>query len=590
MYESFYKLDKTPFSATPDPDFFFTSAGHREALAALIYGIQYRKGFISLIGEVGTGKTTVLRSYIHSRYAKNLKLIYVFNPKLNYDSFLTVVLREFTKEIPDAEVEKADLLHRYLVAYYEKGINVVIVIDEAQNTPAETLESMRMLSNIETTKHKLVQIVLAGQPELETVLASHSLRQLRQRLALNIRLSALSRQESLEYIAHRTMRAGGTDRLFSDAALDWIVDHGEGIPRKINMICDNALITGFGSDQFPIGLDVLKEIEPDLKLLGVSRTGKWPQRLSPATFDEMVTENLVDNASSDASSEYHESTLDSSTSDIRPAHHKLSAESIEFPDETRIEVEKAITAVSNQKSPSAHGVNAADKLAQEGSSSSKDQIKQKVLADSTHGGTEIDSIDLQSSNESGASGHSKTTPSLDVVENEYERVDYGTVRIVPRDSSALKGVSENNSAEQIEKFEKRLESQTTADAAGDKDLSFETRSNLFNHALVKNDNAGDEKTESEHSVNTTPQGGDSNATRTEDPSDRDTTTAAQSDGDSSRNEVEGAVVKKPSTGSVEQKNAKRDGSEDDDFDPVAYVRTNRVVKASRPLQRFKKFW
>jgi len=269
VYEEFYQFERTPFSATPDPSFLYTSPAHREALAALIYGVQYRKGFIALIGEVGTGKTTVLRSYIHSKYAKNVKLIYVFNPKLNFSELLTVILREFTSEIPATEVEKADLLHRYLVAYYEKNINVVIVIDEAQNTPTDTLESMRMLSNIETTRHKMVQIILAGQPELEELLSSHDLRQLRQRLSLTVRLRPLTQQESAAYIAHRIKRAGAPEGLFTAAALEWIVAHAEGIPRKINMICDNALVTGFGAGENQIGIEILHEISADLRLQGI---------------------------------------------------------------------------------------------------------------------------------------------------------------------------------------------------------------------------------------------------------------------------------------------------------------------------------
>ena len=269
MYEKYYKLERTPFNATPDPAFFYTSPSHREALAALIYGIQYRKGFIALIGEVGTGKTTVLRSYIHSRYARNVKTIYVFNPKLSYDDLLTIILREFTNDIPEAEVKKVDLLHRYLVAYYEKGVNVVIIIDEAQNMPVGTLESMRMLSNIETTQHKLIQIVLSGQPELETVLASHSLRQLRQRLALTVRIQPLTDEESIAYIDHRVAQAGGSDALFTQPALAWIVRNAGGIPRKINTICDNALVSGYGTDRFPVDVDVLREIAADLRLQGV---------------------------------------------------------------------------------------------------------------------------------------------------------------------------------------------------------------------------------------------------------------------------------------------------------------------------------
>lgn len=274
MYEEYYQFERTPFSATPDPSFLYTSPAHREALAALIYGVQYRKGFIALIGEVGTGKTTVLRSYIHSKYAKNIKLIYVFNPKLEFSELLTVILREFTSEIPETEVEKADLLHRYLVAYYEKSINVVIVIDEAQNTPTDTLESMRMLSNIETTRHKMVQIILAGQPELEDLLSSHELRQLRQRLSLTVRLRPLTKEESVAYILHRIKRAGVTASLFAPEALDWIVSHAEGIPRKINMICDNALVTGFGTGANTIGIDILEEISADLRLQGIDTITK----------------------------------------------------------------------------------------------------------------------------------------------------------------------------------------------------------------------------------------------------------------------------------------------------------------------------
>lgn len=270
MYEEFYKLDRAPFDTTPDPTFFFMSDGHQEALAALVYGIDRRKGFISMIGEVGTGKTTVLRAYIESEHVKNTRIIYLFNPRVSYEDLLLMVLRELRVEIPDGETKRVDLLHRVLVNEYKNGNNVVLIVDEAQNIPPETLESMRMLSNLETSSEKLIQIVLSGQPELDDILNSNRLRQLRQRIAVKVRLEALSRSEAGDYVRYRLRRAGGDDGVFTKDAIDWVVRYTGGNPRSINVLCDNALITGYGYQQFPISTPIIKEIAKEFDIKSLS--------------------------------------------------------------------------------------------------------------------------------------------------------------------------------------------------------------------------------------------------------------------------------------------------------------------------------
>ncbi len=270
MYEEFYKLDRAPFDTTPDPTFFFMSDGHQEALAALVYGIDRRKGFISMIGEVGTGKTTVLRAYIESEHVQNTRIIYLFNPRVSYEDLLLMVLRELRVEIPDGETKRVDLLHRVLVNEYKNGNNVVLIVDEAQNIPPETLESMRMLSNLETSSEKLIQIVLSGQPELDEILNSNRLRQLRQRIAVKVKLEVLSRAEAADYVRYRLRRAGGDEGVFTKDAIDWVVRYTGGNPRSINVLCDNALITGYGYQQFPISTPIIKEIAKDFDIKSLS--------------------------------------------------------------------------------------------------------------------------------------------------------------------------------------------------------------------------------------------------------------------------------------------------------------------------------
>ncbi len=266
MYAKFYKLRKEPFNVTPDPTFLYLRSGHNEAIAALLYGIKSRKGFVAIFGEVGTGKTTIVRTYLNSINRGTIKLIYLFNPNLTFNALLRDLLAEFdVNPVSDESNKLITQLHRCLIDQYRKGRNVTLIIDEAQNMPLPTLESLRMLSNLETTREKLLQIVLVGQPELETMLQRHELRQLRNRIAVLAKIYPLSEKESLDYIQSRVDKVSlkKNNRLFTNEALRLIVKRAAGIPRTINILCDNALVTGYGYQSSVITADVVKEIIAD---------------------------------------------------------------------------------------------------------------------------------------------------------------------------------------------------------------------------------------------------------------------------------------------------------------------------------------
>jgi general secretion pathway protein A len=278
MYLEYYGLKREPFHITPDPSFLYLSPSHKEALGAIIYGVEKRKGFIAIIGEVGVGKTSILRAYLERKASRKQKTIYIFNPVLSFHDLLISMFRslELTPR-SDNIPEMVNQLHEALIAEYQAGGTVVVAIDEAQNMPVETLENLRMFSNLETPTDKLIQIILLGQPELDNLLQQASLRQLKQRIALWAVISPLTREESQAFIEHRIARActaGGSTMLFSDnensptvftkSALNLIARKGEGIPRRINILCDNALITGFGRQCKPVSVSVVREILGDI--------------------------------------------------------------------------------------------------------------------------------------------------------------------------------------------------------------------------------------------------------------------------------------------------------------------------------------
>ena len=267
MYLAYYGLKKEPFHTTPDPSFLFLSPQHKEALGAIIYGIEKRKGFIAIIGEVGVGKTTILRSYLERKAAKKHKTIYIFNPVLSYHGLLTAIFRSLDL-VPrcDDVTEMVNQLHETLIEEYQAGGTVVLAIDEAQNMPMATLENLRMLSNLESSTDKLIQIILLGQPELNSMLQQPALRQFRQRIALKATICPLSEEESRAFIEHRIARAsaGAVSSLFTKRALNLIVRQAQGIPRRLNILCDNALITGYGQQCKPVSVSVVKEIIRDI--------------------------------------------------------------------------------------------------------------------------------------------------------------------------------------------------------------------------------------------------------------------------------------------------------------------------------------
>jgi general secretion pathway protein A len=269
LYRSHFGLTYGPFNITPDPAFLYLSTSHREALAQLTYGIKARKGFVVLTGEVGTGKTTLIHSLltdIRERTHTALVFSMIVSPidLLRYvcEEFKLVELRQTRAELHDYLV----LLNEFLLEKYRSGDNCVLIIDEAQNLSAEVLESIRVLSNFETSTDKLLQILLVGQPELSARLNTPELRQLKQRVTLRHHLRALSLNECQEYIASRLQKAGGNPAIFTEPAREAIYQYSSGIPRLVNILCDNALLTGYAVGKHEIDGAIVREVADDLNL------------------------------------------------------------------------------------------------------------------------------------------------------------------------------------------------------------------------------------------------------------------------------------------------------------------------------------
>ena len=246
MYKSFFKLQSSPFGTSPDPRFLYMMPHTREALACLEYGISARKGFTVLTGEVGTGKTTLLRRALASFHSRRVSTAFVFNPRLDVLDFLEFVLTDFG--IAPATRTKSGMLlqlNRWLIERFRMEETCVVVVDEAQNLSWELLEEIRLLTNLETSSEKLLQIVLSGQPELEEKLRHPSVRQLRQRVSLWCRTQALTESQTHAYVAERLRIAGATWPLFSLDALDLVHRYSRGIPRLINLLCEHSLIVAY---------------------------------------------------------------------------------------------------------------------------------------------------------------------------------------------------------------------------------------------------------------------------------------------------------------------------------------------------------
>ncbi|GFE58360.1 AAA family ATPase [Geobacter sp. AOG1] len=258
---------------TPDPEFLYLSPSHKEALASIIYGVKQRKGFIAIVGEVGVGKTTILRSFLKTVDKEHVKVIYVFNADVSFKSLLHTIYQGLGRPVETDDVyEMLNQLYHVLIHEYKRGCNVVLIIDEAQNMSRQTLENLRMLSNLETSTDKLIQIIFSGQPEFEKNLDSYELRQLHQRIAVKSTIRPLTLDEGMGYVKHRLAKASvGIESVFPERVLKQLVRQAKGIPRTINILCDNCLITSFGYKQKKVNLSVLKEISSDLGLVKPTR-------------------------------------------------------------------------------------------------------------------------------------------------------------------------------------------------------------------------------------------------------------------------------------------------------------------------------
>ncbi len=264
MYHEFYGLTESPFALTPDPRYLFLSEPHKEALASAIYGVQERKGFVLILGEVGTGKTTLIR-HLLGRFGPNIRTVFVFNPGVTFLELLQIILRDLELSCSSLRrVEMIDTLNEYLLAEATAGRYVVLIIDEAQHLSPAVLEEVRMLSNLETTRGKLIQTILVGQPELGDKLGRPELRQLRQRIGLVAELKPLALEDAIQYIDHRLEVAGHKgEPIFTRRALRLIHRASDGIPRLINVICDKALVLGYAAGARKIRRKVIREVLKD---------------------------------------------------------------------------------------------------------------------------------------------------------------------------------------------------------------------------------------------------------------------------------------------------------------------------------------
>jgi general secretion pathway protein A len=267
MYEKFYNLKRSPFEVSPDPYFFYSTPQHNEALALLNYGIARRKGFVVVAGEVGTGKSLLVRCLLDSLTQNRVAFAYIYNPILSVQNFLEHVLVDLG--LPAAAKSKNEALTRlnnFLLARSRDDLTTALVVDEAQLLSWELLEEIRLLTNLETTQHKLLQIILVGQPELDKKLNSHELRQLKQRIGLRYRLAPLSLKEAAGYIQRRLELAsekGKVPPLFSRKAVEEIYAISKGIPRLINTLCENSLTLGFGLKLKRITPEMVREVAAD---------------------------------------------------------------------------------------------------------------------------------------------------------------------------------------------------------------------------------------------------------------------------------------------------------------------------------------
>jgi len=277
MYQEYFGLNSKPFKITPDPRYLFMSDRHKEGLAHLLYGVTDSGGFIQLTGEVGTGKTTLIRALLE-QLPKKVKIALIMHTQISGREFLLEICNELEVTINgNSVIEIVNSLNQYLLKQHANGEKVILLVDEAQNLLPEVLEQLRLLTNLETEQEKLLQIILIGQPELRDVLAKNNLRQLSQRVTARYHLHPLSKLETGLYIDHRLRISGATAKIFNKNAKREVFYLSTGIPRLINVICDRALLGAYSKGSAEISKELIKQSDREIKgELAPSLSKKWP--------------------------------------------------------------------------------------------------------------------------------------------------------------------------------------------------------------------------------------------------------------------------------------------------------------------------
>jgi general secretion pathway protein A len=283
MYKAFFGLITNPFNLSPDPSFLYRSTQHEEALANLIYGVQSRKGFIVLTGEVGTGKTTMLECLRDHLDTHNIPFAFLFNSRLTPDQFLEMIAYDFDLQcLRTSKTEVLFALNNMLIERANQNRTTALIVDEAQNLDWDVLEEIRMLGNLENRRGKMLQIILSGQPELDRKLEEQQYRQLKQRIALRCRLQPFDSSETVEYIGSRLARAGMRDqKVFPPDILREIHLRTQGIPRLINGVCDNLMLTAFAMEKRQATFEMLEEVSRDMLL-------DWPESVPARSGERTV--------------------------------------------------------------------------------------------------------------------------------------------------------------------------------------------------------------------------------------------------------------------------------------------------------------
>ena len=283
MYKEFFGLAANPFNVTPDPRYLFLTKHAEEALACLTYGVNSRKGFVLLTGEVGTGKTTLVNKMLERLRQQQMATAYIFNPLLTVPEFLDYMMADFGA--PCESSSKSEILRHlnsWLLARYSAGETVVLIVDEAQNLSDELLEEIRLLTNLETFTEKLLQVVLVGQPELERKLKQPSFRQLQQRLSMRAKTYPLCLEETEAYVAERLRIAGSREAIFAPHALVAVHKSSRGIPRLVNLLCEHCLVNAFADRRRIIPCEIVQAVARDFDLEGLGPSNGATALMEPA--------------------------------------------------------------------------------------------------------------------------------------------------------------------------------------------------------------------------------------------------------------------------------------------------------------------